>query len=294
MRISLYILGLVFLLSSCELDAFMFNPDADITEYKLDDYEGESEIELGSQYDIDDSLVTLFTLAPNDDRENELHVVYVGDIDRIAVDTVIIYCHGNAGNLDYYWDRCKLLANVGGKNRFGVMMMDYQGYGLSKGTASEENLINDVRDCLAWLKEHGLSDDRLISYGFSLGATPSTYHASINSIMNPAWHILETPFAGTEVIIQDASKLAMPSEFVVTAKHDVAQMIKSVYQPFLWIHGINDSYLAIDTHGEVVFKNYTGQRGVPVRVEGGEHGDVPYVMGFEEYLQTVENFVFNN
>ena len=35
--------------------------------------------------------------------------------------------------MDFYWQRAKLLANVGGKNRFGVMYLDYRGYGLSEG-----------------------------------------------------------------------------------------------------------------------------------------------------------------
>lgn len=290
------LVGVLFLalaISSCELDAFMFNPNSDIDAYLLDDYEGETEIVTGPEYDLADSLIHLFTLDPDSDRANDLHVLYIGNLDEIAQDTVIVYCHGNAGNIDYYWHRAKLLAHVGGKARFGVMMMDYQGYGLSKGEPSQQNLINDVDDVLAWLKDQGLSDDRLIIYGFSLGSTPATYHSATKSSMNPAWLILEAPFAGAEVLAQDASKLAMPIEFVADDKHDVAQMIQGVYQPFLWMHGIDDSYLSIETHGEVVFKNYTGKRGVAERVEGAEHSDLPLVMTYDAYLKSIESFILN-
>jgi len=292
MKQVLYISSLLLLLGGCDLDSYMYNPDPDIDSYQLDDYEGESELVTGPEYDLDDSLITLFTLPPNEERENDLHAVYLGDIDEIDRDTVIVYCHGNAGNLDYYWHRAKLLAHVGGKSRFGVMMMDYQGYGLSKGEPTEQNLINDVNDVLQWLKDQGLSDDRLIIYGFSLGSTPATYHAANKSAMNPAWLILEAPFASQEIITQDASKLALPNEFISTEKHEVAQMINSVYQPFLWFHGIDDSYLNIETHGEVVFKNYSGKKGVANRVAGAEHGDLPLVMGYDEYTSAIEDFIF--
>ncbi len=291
MKQILYISIFVLALSSCGLDPFMYNPDDSIDSYKLQDYEGDAELTTGPEYELADSLVTLFTLPPNEERENDLYAVYLGDIDDIDEDTVIMYCHGNAGNLDYYFHRCRLLANAGGKARFGVLMVDYQGYGLSKGTPTQQNLYNDVGDALEWLKDMGLTDDRLVIYGMSLGSSPATYHASTDSEMNPAQLILECPFAGAEVIAQDASKLAIPIEFISEEPHDVAQMIKSVYQPFMWMHGTDDSYLAIDTHGEVVFKNYNGSSASAHRVEGAEHGDLPLVMGYDKYNQAIVDFI---
>ena len=46
--------------------------------------------------------------------------------------------------MDSYWQRTKLLANVGGTNNYGVMTFDYQGYGLSSGTPSEAGMYDDA------------------------------------------------------------------------------------------------------------------------------------------------------
>ena len=70
----------------------------------------------------------------------KIHAVYLGNIADIATDTIILYCHGNRDHLDFYWPRIKLLANVGGKNRYGVLAMDYRGFGLSEGPATEEGM----------------------------------------------------------------------------------------------------------------------------------------------------------
>jgi hypothetical protein len=62
--------------------------------------------------------------------------------------------------------------------------------------------------------------------------------------MNPSKLILEAPFASAETMIQDASGLALPSEFFTTLKINNAEEIKSVTQPFCWIHGEDDDFFS--------------------------------------------------
>lgn len=76
--------------------------------------------------------------------------------------------------MDFYWSRVQLLANTGGKNHYGVLMVDYRGYGLSEGKPTEEGLYADVDARLQWLKTSWLSNERLVMYGFSLGSAPAT------------------------------------------------------------------------------------------------------------------------
>ena len=74
----------------------------------------------------------------------KIYAVYIGNVNTINTDTVIMYCHGNKSQMDYYWQRAKLLANVVGKNNYGVLMIDYRGYGMSEGDSSEEGMYTDV------------------------------------------------------------------------------------------------------------------------------------------------------
>ena len=277
------------LVSCARLDSFMFNNDNTIVEYKLDDFDEEQDFVLDSDYDIADSLIHVFTLEPENDVE--IWSIYIGDTNRISTDTVIMYCHGNAAHMDFYWQRAKLLANTAGKNRFGVLMIDYRAFGLSTGEPTENDLTNDVDFAIQWLQSKGLTGDRLAMYGFSLGSAPATDLVADPMTLEPAWLMLENPFASTEVMVQDASLLDMPDSFVTNAKYDNAEQIKKVEKPFLWMHGIDDVFLNLETHGEVVYKNYDGVHGEPVRVPGAGHSTLPRVMGFETYMETVGDFL---
>ena len=286
-------LGLAICLTSClRLDSNLYNPDTDIDAYLLDDYQGSNIMEVPDSLSIPDSLVDIFTLtSDNNGDQATIWAIYVGDKARIATDTVIMYCHGNARHMDAYWSRVKLLANAGGRNRFGVLIIDYRGYGLSEGTPTESNLYADVDAALQWLKDNGLNGDRLAIYGNSMGSAPATELTASHRSLDPAWLMLEAPFASSDVMVQDAALLALPGSYFTNLKIDNAEEIKKVEQPFLWMHGMDDDFLALPTHGEVVFKNYAGVRGVPVRIPGADHGDVPPVMGFQAYMDTVANFL---
>jgi pimeloyl-ACP methyl ester carboxylesterase len=291
MRKLLYISITSFILIGCQrLDALLFNPDNSITEYLLDDYTSDhySFFKLDSQYDIPDSLVEVFILPTSE--ENDIYAIYVGDKSKIATDTIIIYNHGNSGTMDWYWQRTKLLANCGGKNRFGVLMIDYSGFGMSGGTPSEELLYNDVDLAMKWLKNNGLTSDRLVMYGFSMGTAPTCELTSKPKTLEPFKIILEAPFASAEVMVQDGSQLAMPGSFLTNLKIDNAEEIKNVNQPLLWIHGKADDFVQI-SHGETVFANHSGIFKEAHRLDGAEHSTCPQTLGYETYNQIVLDFI---
>ena len=183
------------------------------------------------------------------------------------------------------------MANTGWKNRFGVLMIDYRGYGLSQGKPTEEGMYADVDAGLQWLKLKGLSNDRLIMYGFSLGSAPTCELTANPKSMTPSKIILEAPFASSAVMVQDAAKLNLPASYFTDLKIDNAEEIKKIKKPFLWIHGIDDSFLSIVTHGEVIFKNYSGTNGVALRISGAEHGTIPETLGFFAYNNALLNFI---
>lgn len=277
------------------LDDNLFNPNTTkITEYKLDNYTGETDFVLDASFKIADSLIHLFELAsqgPDEAVSTRIQAIYIGDINRIATDTVIMYCHGNAEHMDFYWPRAKLLANTQSKNRFGVLMIDYRGYGLSEGKPTEDGLYADVDAALKWLKNKGLVDSRLVMYGFSMGSAPATKLSAGGYSMLPSKLLLEAPFASAEVMVQDASGLAMPGAFFTDLKINNAEQIKNVQQPFFWIHGENDDFLNINTHGAVVYNNYNGTYKEAHRITGAEHSTIPQTVGFREYLTWVGEFI---
>ncbi|MBT8326300.1 MAG: alpha/beta hydrolase [Bacteroidia bacterium] len=293
MKQLLFYIGLSIFLSSClDLDENLFNPDTSISEYQFDDFEGIQEIDV-SEYTIPQDSITLFTLEVGTNGE-KIYATYVGDISRIGLDTVILYCHGNAGHMDFYWPRTKLLANVGGLCNYGVLTFDYRGYGLSEGKPSEDNMYEDSDAAIQWLKDQGLNDDRFMMYGFSLGAAAVCELTANPRTIAPSKIMLESPFASADVMVQDGSGLSLPKSFFVNLEIDNAEEIKKISQPFYWIHGTIDDFLDINTHGEVVYKNYQGTYSEAHRIVGANHADVPLVMGFEAYIESLKNFITLN
>ncbi|MDQ3191087.1 MAG: alpha/beta hydrolase [Bacteroidota bacterium] len=288
---SKYILFLVTLLlfTSCQrLDDNLFNPDTSITEYKMDKFDGEVDFILNESYTINQNLIHQFTLGV---EGSKIYAIYIGDLAKIATDTVIMYCHGNKWHMDFYWQRAKLLANTGFKNKFGVLMIDYKGYGLSQGKATEQALYEDTNTALNWLKEQGLTSERLVMYGFSLGSAPAINLSANPMALKPSKLIVEAPFASSAVMVQDATQLAMPASYFVNIKINNAEEIKKVEQSFMWIHGIQDDFLSIKSHGELVFNNYSGSYSEAHRIEGANHGDVPLIWGFESYTNAINAFI---
>lgn len=294
-----HILSFIILvaLSSClRLDDNLYNASK-LTEYKLDNYTGEVDFTLDYSYHIPDSLAHIFTLSSQGAGESSattIYAIYIGDIAQIATDTVIMYCHGNKDHMDFYWQRAKLLANTKSKNRFGVLMIDYRGYGMSEGKPTENGLYADTDAALKWLQSKGLTNERLVIYGFSMGSAPATKLSANNYTLKPSKLMLEAPFASAEVMVQDGSGLALPGTTVTDLQINNGEEIKGVQQPFFWVHGEADDFLNIDTHGAVVYNNYQGTYKEAHRIPNAGHSTIPTTMGFQAYLTAIGNFITNH
>jgi hypothetical protein len=289
------IIGILFLSIGCKkrLDSFLFNNDNSITEYKLDSYGGELALNLPIDYLVPNSDIHLFEYEIMDEGSKlKVSAIFVGNIDKIKTDTVILYCHGNKDHMDHYWPRQKLLSHIGEQGRFGVLMFDYPGFGLSQGIPSEQNVYAATNGAMKWLQEKELTDDRLIIYGYSLGSAPASKSVGDKPfVMNPSKIILEAPFASSEVMVQDASIIGMPSSYFVNSKIDNAEQIKKCTVPLFWLHGVNDDFLAIETHGRLVYNNHKGNWKMKNEIQGAGHTDVPQFMGLEIYSYSILSFI---
>lgn len=292
MKNILYITLILSLFGCLKMDDLPFLGE-EVTEYKFEDYEGDQEIDLPDSYRIADSNIHLLTLnskLPEETDGETIYAVYIGNINTISKDTVIVYCHGQSKHMDAYWERAKLLANTGSKNRYGVLMMDYRGYGLSTGKSSEASLYQDVRTCLDWLDKKGVASQEVVMYGFSLGSIPATDLAAFYKTASPNKLILEAPLASAENLTEESLLIDVSPTFFTSLKFDNVEKIKSVTQPFMWIHGTVDDYLAI-TNGEAIYNRHGGDYKEAYRIIGANHGDVPAIWGFENYSEKVLDFI---
>lgn len=287
--------GWMLLLSSCfRLDSNLFNNQEKITAYRWDAFTGEREIkDLPASYTIPANQLTELSLLSDDGGNRALiRAVYLGDTADIKKDTVILYCHGNKNHMDFYWNRAKLLSYTGNQGRFGVLMMDYRGYGLSEGEPTESGLMADVSACIKWLKERGLKPGNLVMYGFSLGSAPATRLAVENSVMPVSRLILESPFASAQSLVEDAAKLSLPASYFTNLSLNNEELITRLQVPFLLIHGKDDDFLRYDAHGKRVYDACPPSVGKKQFViDRAVHNNVPSVMGFPAYSEALLNFI---
>ena len=291
------------LLISCKknFNDNMFN-DSKLTEYKLDDYEGTVDFRLSDEYDIPDSLIHIFPIwskTKDQTDSTKIWAIYIGNLKQVGGDakievgdSVIVYFHGNRDHMDFYWQRAKLLAHTGGKNNYGVLMIDYRGYGLSEGESTEETFYADASAAIAWIKKAGGRSQKYGVYGFSLGSAAATY-VTYNqpNEFKPLFIALEAPFASLATLVNDGAGLNLDPLFFSTYKFDNKQKIKFIQTPFYWIHGTEDKYIPMETNGEVLYNAYTGTISKAERIVGAGHSDVPQSFGFKRYTQSLETFI---
>lgn len=295
MKKVIVILSAVLAIGSCQkidLDSLAF-PAEKLEAYTFEAYE-DQEIEIPSQYAIDPANRTLVSLQSHSEESGEnytIYGVYIGDMNSIATDTVILYLHGQSLHMDNYYSRASLLANIGGKHNYGVFMIDYRGYGMSEGSPTEKGLYEDADAALDWLISKGAVGSRTIIYGYSLGAIPSIDRCAYREDFVASKLIIESPLASVENLVHSSTLINVDPGFVTSLEFNNAEKIKDVSQPLYWMHGVEDTYIAIQ-NGELIYANHTGVQ-MADRVAGSDHSEVPVKMGFEYYLNRLQYFIQN-
>lgn len=148
---------------------------------------------------------------------------------------ILLFCHGNGGNISHRIDKLEILHELG----LGIFIFDYRGYGRSSGRPSEKGLYKDGQAAYDYLvNEKGYSAERIISYGESLGGA-----IAINLAAEDKVKALITESAFTSV--KDVAKTVYPflPSFLVSSRFDSVRNIRKVNAPKLIIHSKNDEII---------------------------------------------------
>ena len=99
-------------------------------------------------------------------------------VDAGPTKPVLLWCHGNAGNVSHRLENIRLLYQRG----ISVLIFDYRGYGRSTGTPTEVGFYQDALVCYDYLvHERHVSPERLIAFGRSLGSSVAGEVATRNA-----------------------------------------------------------------------------------------------------------------
>ena len=188
---------------------------------------------------------------------------------------VIVYYHGNAGNLERWGSVVQFFV----QKNWDVVVMDYRGYGKSTGERSEEALFSDAQLFYQYVLKH-FDEAEILVYGRSLGTAMATKIASQNQ---PAHLILETPFYDLHDIAKKRFPL-LPLKSLLKYKFNSYQHMQSVNSPITILHGTEDTVVPLDS-GEKLYNSIPGIRKRLVVIPGGAHNNL---VEFPEYLEEME------
>ena len=151
---------------------------------------------------------------------------------------VIIFAHGNGELIDFWTDEFLLFTKQG----FSVLLIEYPGYGRSKGSPSQKSITNIfVKAYDQLLKRDDIDPDKIIFLGRSLGGGVV---CSLARHRKSVALILMSTFINTKSF---AGKYLAPG-ILMRDPFDNLKMVKQFNGPALIIHGKNDELIPYD-HG---------------------------------------------
>jgi len=200
--------------------------------------------------------------------------------EEVTAEKVILWFHGNAGNITHRGDLVRRLIRLPAQ----LFIFDYRGYGKSGGKPSEEGLYEDSRAAWRYLvQERGIRADRIVLFGNSLGGAPATQLATE---VDPSGLILQSSFTS----VPDMAKVVLPffPRFLVRTQMDSLSKIPSIGCPKLIIHSSRDEVIPYRM-GRQLFEAAREPKQF-LEVPGATHDDT-YLVGGEKYLETIRKFL---
>ena len=151
---------------------------------------------------------------------------------------VLLFTHGNGELIDYWPSEFDQPRRWG----FGVILLEYPGYGRSGGRPSEGTIRDTMLAADQWARRRPHIDaERIVPYGRSLGGTAAALLAAERPV--PAL-ILESAFTSARAF---AGQFRAP-EFLVRDPLDTLASVRRFPGPILVLHGERDEIVPTE-HG---------------------------------------------
>jgi len=194
---------------------------------------------------------------------------------------VLLWCHGNAGNITHRLENIAMLYQRG----LSVFIFDYRGYGRSSGKPSEEGLYSDALGAHDYLTQKlRIPSERIVAFGRSLGGPVAGELARRKPV---AGLILESAFPSTRAVAK-AHYFGLPMHVLVRARFDLGTRLPQLKIPILVIHGDSDTIIPFQLGREVYDAAPPPKDFYTIR--GANHNDT-YLVGGEPYFHRVKEFV---
>jgi pimeloyl-ACP methyl ester carboxylesterase len=191
---------------------------------------------------------------------------------------VVLFAHGNGGNLSYCRARLEHLQR---ELRVTALIFDYRGYGRSEGEPTVEGVLQDARAARSFVAGRaGVKEGQVVLMGHSLGGAVVAHLAGE---LPPRGLVLEGTFSS----LRDVAAHHYPhlAGVVPPEKFNSAACLGRYEGPLLQCHGDADGTIPYAL-GEKLFRAPRGRKQW-VRLPGADHNDPPTA----EYQRELGRFI---
>ena len=195
-------------------------------------------------------------------------------------DRAILFLHGNGGDASRRLPNADRLRGLGAH----VLLLDYRGYGKSEGRPSEAGAYADARAALDYLtKDRGLSEDRIVVFGRSLGGAVAIDAVQGRAI---AGLVVESTFPSIAAIAR--SYLGIGLDFWLATRFASIDKAGAIRCPSLVFHGSHDRVIRVGLGRRLFDAMPEPKRWF--EIPGARHADTVRVGG-ETYWRTWREFL---
>jgi len=194
---------------------------------------------------------------------------------------LMVFYHGNAGNISHRLDNLVRLHHLGVE----VFIFDYRGYGKSQGRISEQGLYLDAAAARDWGAETaGRGGKGLVLFGRSLGGVAAV--AAAEGAPRVDGMILESTFTN----LGDMAKVHFPLPGLgrLSGRFDSLGRISRLTAPMLFIHGESDDIVPY-VLGRRLYEAAQAPKEF-FAIPGAGHNDT-YLVGGRAYFQRIADFL---
>ncbi len=193
---------------------------------------------------------------------------------------VLLFFHGNAGNISHRLDSIRQFRDLG----LSVFIIDYRGYGQSGGKTTEEGIYRDTDAVWRYLTEdRGISASDIVIFGRSLGASAASRLAAQHQ---PLALIVESSFTSIPDIAQELYPW-LPARWLSRFSHATRDYVREVHCPVLVAHSRDDEIIPFH-HGEAIFASANEPR--TLLALRGTHNDA-FLLDERVYIEGVRTFL---
>ncbi len=193
---------------------------------------------------------------------------------------VLLYFHGNAGNISHRLYSIKEFHDLG----LSVFIIDYRGYGQSDGKPTEQGLYRDGEAAWRYLTgDRGIVAQNIILFGRSLGGSVASWLAAREQ---PAALIVESSFTSVPDIGQEAYPW-LPVRLLSRFRHSTLDQVTKVACPVLVVHSRDDEIIPFH-HGKEIF-SAANEPKTFLEIRGG-HND-GHAMSATVYRNGIKDFL---